>query len=168
MGQYNSKKTISFLFMFIILLSLISPLLMDNRLNDFSIDPVTNIIQNDDISPNTSDLSNRIKFDYTPIDSLSDSGDSLVIDDNLSVIDPLNITLDANNGYNDSYTITTLAGYSVDNLQYNLTLESAVDQDVYQETTNKLDALASTRIRYAFKFDVSQSYAIFKGAQIWL
>ncbi|MCG3224053.1 MAG: hypothetical protein H7647_06270, partial [Candidatus Heimdallarchaeota archaeon] len=170
MGRNINKKILTCTIIALFTFSIISPILLENNLNNFFIDPFSNIVNDNNISPNTSDLTNRIKFDYTPIDSFSDSGDSSIIDDTLAVCDSINITLDADNNYNDSYTITAPSGYSGDNLQYNLSLESAVDKEAYfLLEPNKLveEALESTRIRYAFKFDVSTSYATFKGAQMW-
>ncbi len=169
MGHNINKKILSCTIIALFTFSLVSSILIENNLNNFSIDSFSNIIDDDNISPNTSDLTNRIKYDYTPIDSLSDSGDSLVIDDTLAVYDSLNIDLNSTNGYNNSYTITSPTSYSDDILQYNLTLESAIDVDFIQDGGNRIvDELTSSRISYAIGFDVLTPYAIFHGAQLGL
>lgn len=169
MGHNINKIFLSCTIIALFTFSLVSPILLENNLNNVSIDSFSNIIDDDNIPPNTSDLTNRIKYDYTPIDSFSDSGDSFVIDDTLAVYDSLNIDLNSTNDYNNSYTITSPTSYSDDILQYNLTLESAIEVDFIQDGGNRIiDELTSSIISYAIEFDVLTPYAIFHGAQLGL
>ncbi|MHA1552308.1 MAG: hypothetical protein ACTSQC_10235, partial [Candidatus Heimdallarchaeaceae archaeon] len=167
MGQAFLRKLNANVLMVLCLFSLLTPFILQNYSTNHFNQPQTNDSTYNDIWDDTSN--NRIKLDYTPVDSFTDSGNTLTVEDDLGVYHSIDITLDANNSYSDTYDITPPTGYTADNLQYNLTLESVVDQEEYQITANKLtdEALVTTRIRYAFKFDISTSYAIFKGAQIW-
>jgi len=169
MSQKSNNKLYSISLLLLFTVSILPPLISQNQQGDIYFQDFNNLTDLEDNLENSDNYNNDLKLSYIPIDSYSGFGDNVTIEDNLGVYQQINTKLDLDNDYNDSYEMTIPAGYIVDSLRYNLTLESALEKTEYQASGNKIvDELSSTLYRYAFKFDVSTNYANFTGAQLWL
>ncbi|MCE7742152.1 MAG: hypothetical protein GOP50_06805, partial [Candidatus Heimdallarchaeota archaeon] len=139
-----------------------------------SIEPYLNFGTEENYFYGTSKLDNYpeispLQFDYNPILDVSGSGDDFTIDDTLQVYHSDNVSLNSDNSLTESYTITSISGYSADNLQYNITsITTSKEFNTQQTIHNKDEVLASDKIRIAQSFDVSYDYAVFSGAKIYL
>ncbi len=114
-------------------------------------------------------LEQSLKYSYIPITNSDGSGDNFLVSDNLQVKQRVNISLNSDNSYSDSYTISGITDYFTDSLQYNITAISASKYFDYQQTIhNKDEILSSSTIRIAQSFDITWPTAIFTGAKIYL
>jgi hypothetical protein len=114
-------------------------------------------------------LEQLLKYSYIPIINSDGSGDDFIISDNLQVNQEVNVSLNTDNSYSDTYTISSITDYSTDSLQYNITAISASKYFDYQQTIhNKDEVLSSSTIRIAQSFDITWPTAIFTGAKIYL
>ncbi|MHA1201851.1 MAG: hypothetical protein ACTSQ4_04950 [Candidatus Heimdallarchaeaceae archaeon] len=164
MGQAYLRKVNARMLITLCFFSILTPfIIQDYPINHY------NQIQTDDSNYNDiwdDPSNNRIKLDYTPIDSLERTGSLFSITDDLTVYQATSLTL--GNGITDQFTISGLAGYSVDSLMYNMTITGK--KDIYEQElfSNKDETLDSSVIRAAQAFNVPWDNAVFYGASIYL
>ena len=165
---YHKTKCLSYILILFFILTTLPSLSTQNK-DICSSERFIHQVDNNNI-PDFDEIFNPIiKQSYVPIDSITADGNDLTAEDEISVYHSFNLTLNEDNSLSDSFSIDVPNGYSSDSLQYNMTISSTSSIYPYQTGINKGDdQLGTSRIRYAFKFDIDWDYAIFFGVELVL
>ncbi len=162
MGQTFLCKVNANVIMVLFLFTLLTPFMF----HDYSTNHFNQIQTNDSRYNDIWDDSfyNKLKLDYTPINSLERTGSIFSIEDDISVhqVDSLSL----GNGRTDQFTISGLTGYYVDSLSYDMTITGKKDIYEQRDVSNKDEVLTSSNIRVAQAFDVPWDNAVFYGAEV--
>ena len=108
-----------------------------------------------------------VQTNYNPVLDVDGVGSDLSINDILSVYHPENLSISA--GGSDIYNIAMITDYSTEELAYNMTINTQIENINYELLENKDDeSLTTTRTMLAFKFTVNWEYGKLYGTRMFL
>ncbi len=175
--SFKYRKFFSLFIVYTIILSAL-PITISGVLNRTTTDLIVNENNVDSYKVSLNNMLNEqisspfdqmLKYSYTPVLTSNGTGDDFFVSDDLQVKHGINLSLNSDNSYTDSYTISEITDYTVDSSQYNISSLSATSYFDYQQTIHNKDEIPSSSvIRIAQSFDVTWPAAIFSGAKIYL